>query len=59
MEHASASVASGSAGVDAGARPAAGGDGGARVRTTSRVACSEFKRVASALFERTVLQKFE
>jgi hypothetical protein len=38
MEHASAGVASGGAGIDAGARPAAGGDGGARVRTTSRVA---------------------
>jgi hypothetical protein len=38
MEHASAGVASVGAGVDAGARPAAGSDDGARVRTTSRVA---------------------
>jgi hypothetical protein len=51
MEHASVGVASGGAGVDAGARPAAGGDGGARARTTSRVAALWLKPVAGALFQ--------
>jgi hypothetical protein len=59
MEHASAGVASGGAGVDAGARPAAGGNGGARARTTSRVWRSGLNCVAGALFQPVFLQKIE
>jgi hypothetical protein len=51
VERASVGVASDGAGVDAGARPAAGGDGGARARTTSRAAALWLKHFAGALFK--------
>jgi hypothetical protein len=59
MEHASAGVASGGAGMDARARPAAGGDGDARARMTSRVRRSGLNCVAGALFQPVFLQKIE
>jgi hypothetical protein len=52
-------VASGGAGVDTGARSAAGIDGGTRARTTSRVWRSGLNGVAGALFQPIFLQKLE
>jgi hypothetical protein len=46
-------------GADARARPAAGGDGGAWARTTSRAAMFWLKHVAGARFKTIFLKIFE